>query len=402
MRAPKRLKSILTLLLTAGFLFPLDLRSQDVPQPSSGLMVPDGTPVSVRLNQTVSSAHAHRGDQLPFVVTRDVKVGSLVAIPAGSTATGTIVEVKHRRLLGMGGSIVFRLDSVRLPSGQSAPLEARTELKGRGHTKLMAAAMIGTSLIFWPATPIFLLAHGGDCTALKGTEVTGRIEHDQLVQSGTLPPLGGMHSELSQVMPFVPARVLNREGREGDMVNLMFVGQPDEVTTALARGGWTKVDDWKPIMAWHLLLNRLHDAKLPMARFYVFGRVQDYAYALPDPLAVMSRRHHIRIWKTDYKVDGNPVWAGSATYDVAIVLAQHGRLINHRIDPNVDAERDFIGKNLATTHLVSQQQYLSGAQPVFQAQTSTGDSYYSDSKILMLDLHRSVRGQADSGDIAAR
>ena len=44
-----------------------------------------------------------------------------------------------------------------------------------------------------------------------------------------------------------------------------------------------------------------------------------------------SRRHHIRIWKTGDTIDGAPVWAASATHDIAIEIAKRGHLINHRM-----------------------------------------------------------------------
>ncbi len=90
-----------------------------------------------------------------------------------------------------------------------------------------------------------------------------------------------------------------------------------------------------------------------------------------------SRRHHLRIWKTNSTIDGTPIWAGAATHDVAIEIAKRGRLINHRIDPAVDAERDFIGANLTDTYSVSRQEYLDSANPVFQAQTASGEAYHS-------------------------
>ena len=135
-----------------------------------------------------------------------------------------------------------------------------------------------------------------------------------------------------------------------------------------------------PVAAW------TNDTQLPMARFYLFGRVQDYSYALPDPGAIVSRRHHLRIWKTDYTIDGTPVWVGSATHDIAIEIAKRGHLIDHRIDPAVDAERDFIGIDLTNTLSVSRQEYLHSVDPVFQAQTASGENYHSDSRILLLDL----------------
>ena len=52
-------------------------------------------------------------------------------------------------------------------------------------------------------------------------------------------------------------------------------------------------------------------------------------------------------------MDGTPIWAAAATHDVAIEIAKRGHLINHRIDPAVDAERDFIGVDL-TNSIVGQ------------------------------------------------
>ena len=131
-----------------------------------------------------------------------------------------------------------------------------------------------------------------------------------------------------------------------------------------------------------------------MARFYLFGRVQDYSYALPEPGALVSRRHHLRIWKTDHTIDGIPVWAGSATHDVAIEIGKRWHLINHRIDPDVDAERDFVATNLTKSGSISRQAYIQSESPVFQAQTASGQNYHSDSRILLLELHPATSTKA--------
>ena len=390
----EHVKIPVTLLLILLLLLPYGLSAESPNSPVTGVVLPDGTPVTVRLNQTVCSSGARNGDRLKFVVTKDVSIDGLTAIPAGSTAIGTVVKVKHRRVLGIGGNLTLALDSVELADGNTVGLNGHEEIKGRGHTKLVAAAMIATSLVFWPAAPIFLLARGGHSTALKGTEVTAHLKQDVLVQRAKMSPEDA-NSAMSEVMTFVPPRVLNHEGIEGDPVNLMFVGEPHDLEKAFRRAGWVQTDAWKPLMAWHLLLHRTHDATLPMARFFMFGRVQDYSYALPDPEAVVTRRHHLRIWKTDYLVHGIPVWAGSATHDIAIEIAKHGRIVNHRIDPDVDAERDFIGKSLNTTKLVHGQEYVIAANPVFNAQTTSGEAYYSDSRVLLLDFHQSGGGPTD-------
>ena len=357
-------------------------------EPATRLTVPEGTPVQLLLANTVSSAHAHAGDPLDFVVVRDVLIDGLTVIPAGSVAHGSVTAVHHRRVLGIGGEVGFRLDSVRLANGESVALVAHQKVKGPSHFVRMALETVAVGLFYMPAAPIFLLNRGGDSTVLKSTEVTAHLAGNTSVVTATLPAARAKTSELAQMLEFLPPRVLTGEGRSADMVNLIFLGQSDELQATFERAGWVKTDKWRPVMAWHLFCRRTHDAQLPMARFYLFGRVQDYSYALPDPNAIVSRRHHLRIWKTKYTVDGNPVWAGAATHDVAIEIAKRGRVINHTIDPEVDAERDFIGVNLGDVRMVSARQYLQPADPVFYANTASGEAYYSDSRILLLDLHQ--------------
>jgi hypothetical protein len=350
------------------------------------LIIPDGTPVTLRLAENVSSAHARVGDPLNFVVVRDVSLEGLTVIPAGTMARGSITQVKGRRFLGIGGNVAFKLDSVELANGDRVKLRAQMDVKGRSRTKLMAAAMVATALVFLPATPVFLLTRGHDSTVVKTTEITAQIDGTSSVLSAGLPHSREEASQLGEMMDYLPARVFDGEGRQGDMLNLVFVARQEDLQGAFERAGWVKTDKWKLAFVWHLLRHGIDDTRIPMARFYLFGREQDYSYALPDPDAIVSRRHHLRIWKTDYTMDGLPIWAGAATHDVAIEIAKRGHVINHRIDPEVDAERDFIGSDLAEVSSVSGKEYLHGVDPVYQAQTSCGEPYHSDSRILLLDL----------------
>jgi LssY C-terminus len=379
------LRNILTYPLLVTLLFACGVAQQPAANPAE-LIIPDGTPVTLRLAENVSSSHAHQGDQLNFTVVRDVNVGGFTLIPAGTIAHGSVTAVKGKRFLGMGGNVALKLDSVELASGERVALRGGCVVKGPSRTKLMLGGMIVTSLIFLPATPVLLLTRGHDSTAVKSTEVIGRIEGATPVSTAQLQPTAKSSSELAEMMDYLPPRVFDGEGREADMLNLVFVAQPKDLQQAFARGGWVKTDTWKPVFVWHLLRRRTNDSQLPMARFYLFGRVQDYSYALPDPNAIVTRRHHLRIWKTGYTVNGTPIWAAAATHDVSIEYAKGGHLINHRIDPAVDDERDFVGANLTDASWVSGRQYLHSLDPVLQAQTASGEAFHSDGRILLLDL----------------
>ena len=377
---------ILVYALAASLLLPPGLFAEGSTKSESRLLVPDGTAVALQLTQTVSSMHARAGDPLDFVVEKDVSVGDYTVIPKGSHVRGTVVQVKGRRLLGIGARITVGFDSAALVTGEVVALRARKVIKGSSHTWRMIAGMAVTSVFYLPAAPLFLLMRGGYSTALKGAEVTAHFDCGTSLLTAGLPTANHDPESLNDMIEYLPPRVTDREGREGDMVNVIFVAQTDELQRAFARAGWIKTDGWTPLMAWHLAQHGTHDAKLPMARFYLFGRVQDYSFSLPEAGAIVSRRHHIRIWKTGYTSAGVPTWAGAATFDDAITFARRGRIINHDIDPQVDIERDFIGADLATAGS-PQIQYLQPAKPVFEAETVSGEAYHSDSRILMLDLH---------------
>ena len=383
-------------------LLPLALFGQGLPLSSTKLIIETGTPVKLRLANTISSSHAHKGDRLNFVVENDVAIRGFTVISAGAKAEGSVIRVKGKRPLGIGGDVILQLDSVTLTTGENTQLTARKEFKGRSRKVRMAIGMAVTAVIYLPAAPAFLLTPGRDSTVLKGTELTAYTKGDVSIDEQDLPVARGTDSELTEMIKLLPPRVLNGEGRAGDMLNLIFAAKEDDLQNAFAAAGWLKVETSTPQIIWHLLWQRKHYAKLPMAKLYVFGRPQDYSYALPDPLSIVARRHHLRIWKTDREVDGVPLWAGAATHDVAIEFVKHKFRLFHRIDPDVDAERDFIAANLAKTSQLTREQFVTCLEPVFSAQTATGQAYYSDSRMLFLELNQGPSEMARETQIAGK
>ena len=138
----------------------------------------DGTPLKLRTNRTVSSADAHVNDTLDFEVLEEVKVHDVIVIPRGGIAWGTITEAQPKRRMGREGKLNINIDDVKLLSGEKIPLRAVKEAKGGGHQGAMTGAIVATSIVFFPAAPLFLLMHGKDITIPKGTEITAYVNGD--------------------------------------------------------------------------------------------------------------------------------------------------------------------------------------------------------------------------------
>lgn len=130
----------------------------------------DGTPIKLRLGRTISSATEKDGNQVDFETLEEIKINDVVIIPKGSLASGTVTEAAHKKNMGRAGKLDVNIDYVRMADGEKAALTATAGRKAGGHVGAMTGAMVATSIVFFPAAPLFLFMHGKDLTIPKGTE----------------------------------------------------------------------------------------------------------------------------------------------------------------------------------------------------------------------------------------
>lgn len=201
----------------------------------------------------------------------------------------------------------------------------------------------------------------------------------------------------------IPRRVSDPNGAPGDRVNFILIGSQDRVQAALKAAGWVAVDrtDKDAIMRGIFAsLSKEAYVTLPMSELQLFGRAQDFGYAQADPLRVVASRHHFRIWKVPQTLQGQTVWAGAGTHDIGFDRDQRNNGITHKIDPNVDGERDYIRDSLVQTGMVVKTDYITPTDPVTTARTATGTEFKSDGRTLLVYLSDDVGNvSAGFGDV---
>ena len=147
----------------------------------------EGTPVRMRINRTISSATEKQGDTVDFETLDDVKLSDAVIIPKGSTAMATVTEGQSKKSMGRAGKMNVNIDYVRLPSGDKLALRGVQDASGGGHVGAMTGAIVATSIVFFPAAPLFLFMKGKDITIPKGHEVTVYTNSDYDTSKGKPP-----------------------------------------------------------------------------------------------------------------------------------------------------------------------------------------------------------------------
>jgi LssY C-terminus len=357
-------------------------------------------PSSASSSSTVSPAGNPR-------IARDVDVGQTgVWTPTGiellpgekltATATGTVQCPGETSAAGPAGFQRGFRDLLRvLPASQAG----RGVLLGRiGEAGVASPFVIGTSTetvapVGGPLSLGVNRAEDDACTARfsvhvnvfppandAGLSVARRVD--------ALPEID------QDLFARLPRRVSDEQGNPGDMVNFLILGSTESMQRVFKTAGWVTVDSGTLNALVTGVLDSLSKEAyltLPMSRLVLFGRAQDFGWAHAEPIKVAASRHHLRVWQAPFEVAGARLWVGAATHDVGFERDQRNNRITHKIDPNVDAEREYVEKTLTGTGLVSEITYVTPANPVGQARTATGGTFQSDGRVLVLKLDESRR-----------
>ncbi len=212
---------------------------------------------------------------------------------------------------------------------------------------------------------------------------------DAATFTGKLPELGAAY------FGRIPRRVTDPHGTPGDRVNFAIVGPEDLMKEAFKTAGWVVVDKnvedtiLKGAIA---TFSKQAYLTLPMSMLRLFGRNQDYGFAHAEPIAVVTQRHHFRIWKSPDDADGSTVWIGAGTHDIGFDRDQRNNGLTHKIDPDTDKERDYIVETLKQTGMVVKTDFITPKDTITKAKTAHGEDFFTDGRIVIVWLRPAAAG----------
>ncbi len=179
----------------------------------------------------------------------------------------------------------------------------------------------------------------------------------------------------------IPNITHTKNGLPGDPLNVALIGTKAQVMKIMVAARWYPAD---PLtlrscleIAEASVLKRPYD-DAPVSNLYLFGRQQDLAFEQPvgdNP----RQRHHVRFWETDRRdPDGRPVWIGAAIYDERVGLSHTTGQITHHTGAAIDAERDYLFKDLKQTGALAEVVIERGFHKVLEGHNGGGDPWHTD------------------------
>ena len=226
----------------------------------------------------------------------------------------------------------------------------------------------------------------GDGTYTVRVEIYAADPHAAYRVARQVKDMAGVDAHLFSK---IPRRIADKEGHPGDMVNFVIIGSESAMQKTFTNAGWVQVDADVAGTVLHGILESISKESyltMPMSLLYLFGRPQDYGWARAEPIKVVASRNHLRIWKAPFDVQGQTLWIGAATHDVGFERDNRSDGVTHKIDPDIDLERDYVEKTLVSTGLISEVAHVLPKDALKEAKTATGGSFHSDGRVLVLKL----------------
>jgi opacity protein-like surface antigen len=383
--------------------------------------VPAGQRFSVRLMQELSSRSTHEGDVVKAVSITPVVVTGEILIPSGSTFEGKVIQANG---VGWGfkhetASLTIDWNRATLADGRALDIDARVyavenaqekvtekgKIQGIRSTGTIGHTVQNGVLAFAGIDPIAYIF-----ASASGSAVLGFAEPEILYPGGTelilenvrplitataypssVHPMENDAAGREQLQAFVkklPYRTRTKgSNKVSDITNLVFIGQPAALERAFRAAGWLETDDlyagstFKTVKT--ITGNETY-TQAPMSVLLLDERPP--ILTLSKTTNTFAARHHLRIFPTTERYDGETVLTSSSTQDIGIAFSKKQKTFIHVIDERIDNERSKVVNDLMFTGCVESLDMVERPWVPRDAYNSTGDRLLTDGEAAVLRI----------------
>ena len=380
-----------------------------------------GATLSIRLDVPVYSDRSRTGDPVTGTVTYPLcKNGEQVMcnegellVPPGTKVNGTVLFATKAPDKYSRPRLVLDFSNILHKSGKKTPLYARVldvdnaretvrnnEILGiiqpHASTKVsiaMAALSASNPIAGYTVKgvqTVYGLSIRREILFPAGTDLQVQVVRASMLREKE--PWGGWprmepSTELQHLVTTAPMRTSTAKNVPSDLTNLMFLGSQTQIISAFGESGWLEADNLGLKSAAKVAQATIRQTgykDAPVSSLLLMGRQPDLVFQ--KSLDTFAKRHHIRIWKLTKTYQGQEVWVGAATHDIATENSRGYTKWTHRIDPHVDRERDWVQTDLLFSGTATG--YLDVERPNApkKAANATGDDIVTDGKMTVMKL----------------
>jgi hypothetical protein len=161
--------------------------AQPAGPPPVEVKVHDGLPMELELMSNISSKDAQEGDIINFTVVNAVLLNGVTIIEKGAPARARVAVAKKSGRWGRSGKLGWAMQDVMAADGSRISLRMEKKVSGDSKGGTVATGVIVTSLIFWPAAPLWGFKKGKEVSMPAGKRFEAFVHGDSVVKGKPAP-----------------------------------------------------------------------------------------------------------------------------------------------------------------------------------------------------------------------
>ena len=380
--------------------------------------IPVGKSFWVRLLDPVASYSSKPGSKVRAMLIQSPECGSNPVFPAGLEVDGEVVavrkvglgfvhdsaklEIQFNRIITANGSVlpiaseVVEIDNAResVRHGVIHGIRPTNTPQGRITSGLIHLPTINpygdVGLIVYRALsvlpePEIYLPPGADI----------RIQLNVRLYVGDQPEIPRPSFELDEyergdiemLLQDSPDRTATSSGKDADLVNVLFVGSQEELSSAFVNAGWYPGDPnsshafFKEFSAFLTLSNY---STMPVSKQYLNGQAQQFTWQ--KSLNSYNKRAHLRVWGQPREVLGQQAWLAAYTREKSAALSPRYHKFIHHIDRNLDDGVNMLVRDLTLSGCVDSVRQMARPAIPHLMVNATGDEMRTDGILTVVNL----------------
>ena len=176
-------------------------------------------------------------------------------------------------------------------------------------------------------------------------------------------------------------------GANQEPLSFLLLSQSDEdVVSMMKDAGWLLSDEVTFSALLALAKSAVFSqsyATAPMTPSFWNAHIHDLGFQKETEEQNVKERHHVRFWKTDIHMkDGRYIYVGTASFDSDIKW-----YVTHKIDPDIDTERELLYKDMKNTTWIESSRKESFVPPTL-GKNFGGDPFFTDGDIYVIELKK--------------
>ncbi|OGY85502.1 MAG: hypothetical protein A2233_02660 [Candidatus Kerfeldbacteria bacterium RIFOXYA2_FULL_38_24] len=174
-------------------------------------------------------------------------------------------------------------------------------------------------------------------------------------------------------------------GNTVEPVNFIIVANDDQkLIAAFTKAGWLLADSatFSSIAKWwQAAWWKKPYPTAPMTPAFWNSQINNFGFEQPTSTDTARQRHHARFWKTAFITNsGQNIYVGTASLDIGLKWG-----ITHKINPDIDTEREYIFQTLKQSNTIQTDQKIQLVNPEL-GQNIFKDPFFTDGKAYIIQL----------------